>query len=266
MPILILFNSVINIKTPLYTSNESVLHFVNIDFIDLFFQLKDLRLGCVYIPIKLYKDSLHRCRVKCYILASLWKIGVTFGFAFLLVPNLALIQNAFGDLLFTSSQFPKYPIDVVMDDNSKFAPNVTIGPIEVDAARGPVFLRPIRESSLRRAIPDLDIDYQNCTRTNVTVGGPKNETLCKALFISPNRWNELGTYLPAIAQIVCSGLCYYFGRLACKLCMQRISFAIPLSLATPLSVAILITVRRSHRSDHIPTFTYVYKKQPYFYT
>ena len=62
---------------------------------------KDISIGCLHVPVKMYKDSLHHCRVKCYILVSLWKIGVTFGLAFLLVPNLAMIQDAFGDLVDT---------------------------------------------------------------------------------------------------------------------------------------------------------------------
>ena len=56
---------------------------------------KDLRLGCLHVPVKNYKDALHRVRTKAYILASLWKIGLTVGFAFLLVPDLTLAHEAF---------------------------------------------------------------------------------------------------------------------------------------------------------------------------
>ncbi|KAK7477688.1 hypothetical protein BaRGS_00031072 [Batillaria attramentaria] len=56
---------------------------------------KDLRIGCLYLPVKNYKDALHRVRTKAYILASLWKIGLTFGFAYLLVPDLSLVHVAF---------------------------------------------------------------------------------------------------------------------------------------------------------------------------
>jgi hypothetical protein len=51
------------------------------------------------------------------------------------------------------------------------------------------------------------------------------------------------TYLfPIILQVLASGLCYYKGRLACKLCMQRLGFALPLTLVTPvtLSVALIL--------------------------
>ena len=33
-------------------------------------------------------------------------------------------------------------------------------------------------------------------------------------------------------------ICYYFARVACKLCMQGFSFSVPMSLSTPLTVAI----------------------------
>lgn len=51
-----------------------------------------------------------------------------------------------------------------------------------------------------------------------------------------DRW---WTYLlPMVLQVFCSGLCYYTGRLACKLCMQRLGFALPLTLVTPITLSI----------------------------
>ena len=51
------------------------------------------------------------------------------------------------------------------------------------------------------------------------------------------------TYLvPMLLQIFCSGLCYYTGRLACKLCMQRIGFALPLTLVTPITLTVALTI------------------------
>jgi chitin synthase len=55
-----------------------------------------------------------------------------------------------------------------------------------------------------------------------------------------DRWM---TYLiPMIVQCVSSLLCYYTGRLACKLCMQRIGFALPLTLVTPVSLATALVI------------------------
>ncbi len=51
------------------------------------------------------------------------------------------------------------------------------------------------------------------------------------------------TYLmPMLLQIFCSGLCYYTGRLACKLCMQRIGFALPLTLVTPITLSVALII------------------------
>ena len=67
------------------------------------------------------------------------------------------------------------------------------------------------------------------------------------------------TYLfPMMLQIFCSGLCYYTGRLACKLCMQRIGFALPLTLVTPitLSVALIICKWFPETAVFKPDFVY----------
>ncbi|CAL1526679.1 unnamed protein product [Lymnaea stagnalis] len=194
----------------------------------------DIRLGCIYIPVKQYKDSLHRCRVKCYILASLWKVGVTFGLAFLLVPNLAMIDKAFSDLLYTPAEQVTYN-GTFTDLTPKLLPfpNVTVSPLD-----NPTLLSE-REAKLPESL-FMGITFQNCSLTNTTVGGKKNTTVCTTTKVY--RWRQWETYLPLIVQIVSTGLCYYFARLACKLCMQRISFSIPLSLTTPVSVAAIITI------------------------
>ena len=41
---------------------------------------------------------------------------------------------------------------------------------------------------------------------------------------------------------VSSGLCYYFAKSSCKMCMQRIAFALPLALATPVTIAIYMAM------------------------
>jgi chitin synthase len=48
--------------------------------------------------------------------------------------------------------------------------------------------------------------------------------------------------LPMLLQVLCSGLCYYTGRLACKLCMQRLGFALPLTLVTPAIITISLVI------------------------
>lgn len=67
------------------------------------------------------------------------------------------------------------------------------------------------------------------------------------------------TYLvPMILQVLSSALCYYTGRLACKLCMQRLGFALPLTLVTPvtLSVALIICKWFPESAVFQPDFVY----------
>jgi hypothetical protein len=47
---------------------------------------------------------------------------------------------------------------------------------------------------------------------------------------------------PMILKIISDALCFYMGRLACKLCMQRICFALPITLVTPLALTILLVM------------------------
>ena len=49
------------------------------------------------------------------------------------------------------------------------------------------------------------------------------------------------TYLvPMILQVICSGLCYYTDRLACKLCMQRLGFALRLTHVTLITLSVAV--------------------------
>ena len=45
-------------------------------------------------------------------------------------------------------------------------------------------------------------------------------------------------FLPLIIQAISGAVCYYFARVACKLCMQGFSFSLPLAIITPTTGAI----------------------------
>ena len=45
-------------------------------------------------------------------------------------------------------------------------------------------------------------------------------------------------FLPLIVLAVSGAVCYYFTRVACKLCMQEFSVSLPLTVATPMTAAI----------------------------
>ena len=45
-------------------------------------------------------------------------------------------------------------------------------------------------------------------------------------------------FLPLIVLAISGAVCYYFTRVACKLCMQQFSVSLPLTIVTPLTAAI----------------------------
>ena len=53
-------------------------------------------------------------------------------------------------------------------------------------------------------------------------------------------WHSIGPFVPMIIHFFSTGLCYYFSKSACKMQMQRMAFAVPLTLATPVTLAIMI--------------------------
>jgi len=49
-------------------------------------------------------------------------------------------------------------------------------------------------------------------------------------------------FLPFIIHAASGAVCYYFSRVACKLCMQGFSFSLPLTVITPATVAVFCYV------------------------
>lgn len=157
---------------------------------------KDVRVGCVYIPVKNYKDALHRVRTKAYILASLWKIGLTFGFAFLLVPQLSMANVAFKDLLVTPAEYTFYNgsllnAEVVM--TTRMSMDTTEPPILPDIVH--VIRSPILASEDRF----MRVHTQNCSVANLSLDGLLNTTVCTTSYTY--NWRQYITYLPLVLQV-----------------------------------------------------------------
>jgi hypothetical protein len=55
-------------------------------------------------------------------------------------------------------------------------------------------------------------------------------------------WKTIIPFLPFIIHFFSTGLCYYFAKSSCKMCMQRVAFALPLTLATPVSIGVFIAL------------------------
>ncbi|KAK3096905.1 hypothetical protein FSP39_004615 [Pinctada imbricata] len=62
-------------------------------------------------------------------------------------------------------------------------------------------------------------------------------------------------YGPLYAQMVASTLLSYFGSLACKLCMQTYGFTVPLFLATPITLGLVLA---QCYTNFIPSYLYIW--------
>lgn len=56
------------------------------------------------------------------------------------------------------------------------------------------------------------------------------------------KWKTIKPFVPFIVHFFSTALCYYFAKSSCKMCMQRLAFALPLTLATPLTIGIYIAI------------------------
>jgi hypothetical protein len=64
-------------------------------------------------------------------------------------------------------------------------------------------------------------------------------------------------YLPLIVNIISSALCYFTSRLACKVLMQSLGFALPLSLTTPVTFTILALISLSAKSETLISKSFI---------
>ena len=60
--------------------------------------------------------------------------------------------------------------------------------------------------------------------------------------LKKNNWSSFNFLIPFVVHIFSTSLCYYFAKSACKMCMQRVAFALPLTLSTPLTVAVYLII------------------------
>ncbi len=227
---------------------------------------RDLKCGrAKLIDIKLLKENLAATRCKTNFITSLWKVIITLVCAYIFHPAIFNTSKVFktpdAD---ADSQF-KYNNMMMNNQNDLSAlwgPGMMAGggvPTGGDLRRKRSIINDTLLSTTTMAMMHaFAIDhniinkqmFENnpfipafSTGTN-NVKNPLDETqpqLPKTPEITfKDRWM---TYLlPMILQVLASGLCYYTGRLACKLCMQRLGFALPLTLVTPASLTIALVI------------------------
>ena len=172
---------------------------------------KDIRIWRYRIPLLRYKQDLHRVRVKAYLIASLWKIGTLVGFIRAFLPPVEpLVQNV-----------------QILKRTSKELHAVVIGGI------GEI-LRNVNTSDIGNPymLSDTHIYYARENRSDYL---PAQNNSQEQDYFAHSR-----VFTPFALQIVLSFLCVFFAKTACKLCMQKASFSVPLSLANPAAAMILL--------------------------
>jgi hypothetical protein len=214
---------------------------------------RDIKIGGrTIVHMKLLKENIIATRAKTSIIITCWKIVVTVLFAYI------FHHGIFNTSVIFPTNYNNN--DQIEDPLPKLSPGQNAWSalsLDPQPAQGmfPILPPPRDRRSIvntsayiKRLKRQIDNDlpstftYDEETLNSIAGGGGGNnpggsngeETNPK------DRWI---IYLaPMILKILSDALCFYMGRLACKLCMQRICFALPITLVTPLALTILLVM------------------------
>ncbi|CAF2149420.1 unnamed protein product [Rotaria magnacalcarata] len=216
---------------------------------------RDIKLGKLNIPLGTYKRHLQSIRSKANIGASIWKIALTVAFSYLLLPR-DHFENVF--VSFNSNRVGNVLTDTSLHAGSELN-NYDAGPLSNQFDMNGNDL-PVRHKRQMPLFPGGGGGVSDDNNTIMgKIGGNEQMTLfsnndddpsvaaADPFDIPPDRektiedyWHSLGPFVPMIIHFFSTGLCYYFSKSACKMQMQRVAFAVPLTLATPVTLAIMI--------------------------
>jgi len=206
---------------------------------------RDIKLGGkTIIHMKLLKENILATRSKTSIIITCWKILITFLFAYIFHHGIFNTKVIFPKNTNTD-QLEDPLTKLSMGQNSWAA----LG-LDQQPSQGMFVAMPHRErrsvdflnssETFKRLKRQMDNDLPNNfvydEETLNSMAGGNNPQEDK-----PNPKDRWIIYLtPMILKVLSDALCFYMGRLACKLCMQRIGFALPITLVTPLALIILL--------------------------
>ncbi|CAF1352654.1 unnamed protein product [Adineta steineri] len=207
---------------------------------------RDIKLGKLNIPLGTYKRHLQSVRSKANIGASIWKIALTVAFSFLLLPR-EHFDNVF--VSFVNNPTGNMPIESSIHSGSDLN-NFEGGSNQYDMNNNDL---PVRH---KRQMPFPGDDNNtimgkigNSDQMSLFPGGDDDPGAADPFNYQPDRektiddyWHSIGPFVPMIIHFFSTGLCYYFSKSACKMQMQRMAFAVPLTLATPVTLAIMIAL------------------------
>ncbi|CAF4001820.1 unnamed protein product, partial [Rotaria sp. Silwood2] len=209
---------------------------------------RDIKIGGrTIVHMKLLKENILATRSKTSIIITCWKIFVTILFAYIFHHGIFNTSVIFP--INTNNEQIEDPLPKLSSGQNSWA---ALG-FDQQPTEGMFPILPPRErrsidnisTYIRRIKRQTDNDFPNNfpyddEKLYSTIGGNNiggnnvDETNPK------DRWIFYLT--PMILKILSDALCFYMGRLACKLCMQRVCFALPITLVTPLALTILLVM------------------------
>lgn len=210
------------------------------------------------LEVQAFKQTMRNGRCKTYIFASLWKIALTLAFAYVLVPDMTPMADIFSNIANETAYDNSTNLEIFQaydfDSNST---NIIPEYYQAEDYNYEEYgtLR------LKRQADDDILDYEDSDprrrnrNRNQSTRRPRNRArrprptpppLYPELYeydaqteVDNSQVNKiLYRFLPLIIQSASGAICYYFSRLACKLCMQGFSLMLPLTLLTPATISI----------------------------
>ncbi|RNA42576.1 chitin synthase, partial [Brachionus plicatilis] len=208
---------------------------------------RDIKCGSYkFVNIKLLKENIAATRIKTSMMTSVWKIGITLLFAYIFHPG-----------IFNSSKVFR-TIDDVSDSRFKYGANGGAWSGDQMAGFGPLPPPPPPLPLKKRSADFLNDTLVAYTAAQMFVPSMTSVPM-RTVEDQPTYKDRWITYLaPMILQVVCSALCYYTGRLACKLCMQRLGFALPLTLVTPITLSVALIICKWFPESAVLSDDFVY--------
>ena len=192
--------------------------------------------------MKLLKENIIATRAKTSLIITVWKIFVTILFAYL------FHHGIFN----TSVIFPGNHANEQIEDP---LPKLSSGPnswaaLGFDQQPLPIVVPQERRTIVNQSttfIPRNKRQMDNDLPSHVSNDEDLLNSMANGAYQPGNeevhprdRW--IFYLAPMIIKVLSDALCFYMGRLACKLCMQRICFALPITLVTPLALTILLVM------------------------
>ncbi|XP_071166727.1 chitin synthase chs-2-like [Mytilus edulis] len=244
-----------------------------------------------HIPLLEWKKQMHSVRQRLYIFAGIWKIGWTMVFAVLLFPGFNFNihfsdkpqvvksdNNVLPQMLTTTLSY-KITESPTLRSISSLPTKETTTPSIYDGSGRNIRVRRSIADDINtngiNAVTNLTSDTLNekyqklmsSTVSSITKSNTANNSTKPTAKSKTSNNNEFSfsipealkinfiQYGPLYLHLIASTLMSYFGSLACKLCMQTFGFTIPLFLATPATLGLILA---QSYTQFIPSYFYVW--------